>query len=32
MQMEEKNMQTVYDLGNGMRLVDLSKLVDPRVW
>ncbi len=22
-------MQTVYDLGNGMRLVDLSKLVDP---
>lgn len=29
MQMEEKNMQTVYDLGNGMRLVDLSKLVDP---
>ena len=29
MHMEEKNMQTVYDLGNGMRLIDLSKLVDP---
>ena len=22
-------MQVVYDLGNGMRMVDLSKLVDP---
>ena len=22
-------MQTVYDMGNGLRLVDLSKLVDP---
>jgi len=22
-------MKTVYDMGNGMRLVDLSKLVDP---
>jgi arylformamidase len=25
----DKNMQVVYDLGGGLRLIDLSKLVDP---